>query len=937
MNPSPLRPIAVSRPLPPPRPLRLGLGATEPAAVRHTADFVAPFGPGIVARIAHRSLDFGRRLAVFGGHRDVALPEVSLALRHRARLRQRYGAVERRVVRWPVWAAPPAIGIPARHQHFLGLPVLPEAAMLADEPELFPPFAAPEFAAGIVEPEAPPPILPRPRPERGAVAAARRSALPDALALVVAPAFLPAFTAPAFASGITGPDAPPLILHRPRPERASVAVTGLTAMRRLTDAQDHPAALVSIGDLAARVADQHAVPEMFSPTDVSRSLAASPRVAEGFLPGQTLRQAQGRLFAAAQDGGAQVDRAIRDTGRVQDHWGVLDGTVSRPAHPLPVIPSEAKDLSSREQRRGSEPFRPNFTLDLLRHVSWQPERHAIGAVFGARSAGDARARREAQGIVGPDAGFFGSTGTPQSAAAASPIARFMRIAPVATTLAPPMPPSTLAAPTVDWPSPMPAAVAPSSAWSGSTPAPLLPPFVAARMAQAARITPVATRVGESARPLEVASEHPALHLPPRPGIRGAGAASAGGFGLGVQRVAAAVGQTFASAASFTVSQGAANAGADVPSLSLPPAVVPGELPMVVRRLSFGSERARQALLGTVSPVWGALGRQVVPTIPPSRPLAPATAPLPLPGGSMRDVSRSTASVSLPSSRSASPLFGAFPGLQAPPSGQVVPPVVYRSPVADRAEPTEAQRTEAAEAMAESVGQPLPPLVRRSMEHRFGMDLAAVRLHSGPAVMRAANLVGARAMARGTDVFLPGGVADSSATDEIPLLAHELTHVAQHLGHRVPSAVPAPMTLARHASDEEHAAERIERQFVRRFPSLPGLGSLPTGGLPKLPNLPSLPNLGSLPGGLPNVPSLSSLPDSALTLARPALNAVQQPLQQAGQAAEGMLGKAENAIASVTGAQPPGAAAPNPAQLAEQVYQLLERRLIVERERGGYRR
>jgi hypothetical protein len=224
-----------------------------------------------------------------------------------------------------------------------------------------------------------------------------------------------------------------------------------------------------------------------------------------------------------------------------------------------------------------------------------------------------------------------------------------------------------------------------------------------------------------------------------------------------------------------------------------------------------------------------------------------------------------------------------------------------------------------------------------MEHRFGMDLAAVRLHSGPAVMRAANLVGARAMARGTDVFLPGGVADSSATDEIPLLAHELTHVAQHLGHRVPSAVPAPMTLARHASDEEHAAERIERQFVRRFPSLPGLGSLPTGGLPKLPNLPSLPNLGSLPGGLPNVPSLSSLPDSALTLARPALNAVQQPLQQAGQAAEGMLGKAENAIASVTGAQPPGAAAPNPAQLAEQVYQLLERRLIVERERGGYRR
>ena len=65
--------------------------------------------------------------------------------------------------------------------------------------------------------------------------------------------------------------------------------------------------------------------------------------------------------------------------------------------------------------------------------------------------------------------------------------------------------------------------------------------------------------------------------------------------------------------------------------------------------------------------------------------------------------------------------------------------------------------------------------------------------------------------------------------------------------------------------------------------------------------------------------------------------------QLGDRAEGALdsvtGAAKNAVGSILGADGAGggAAAPNPAELAEQVYQLLERRLIVERERGGFRR
>jgi hypothetical protein len=967
MNPSPLRPIAVSHPISLPRSLRLVLGTTEPAGPRHTADFLNSFGAGprILARIAQRSIGFGSRLTALGGHRGFALPEMSLDLRHRMRRSLRFYGVERRVAHWPVWAAPPAIGIPARHEQFLGIPVLPEASMFAEEPESFPAFPAPEFTAGIVEPEAPPLILQRPRPERGTAATVRRSDLPAVPPFVGTTAPWTVFAAAEDAPGAVVPQAPPLVLYRPRPERSPAAAPGLPAMRRMTDAQDRSAALMSIGDLAARVAAQHAVPEMFSPADVSRSLAGSSGVGEG-----SLRQAHGGLFASAQNGpGVQDDLGVQDGGGTQgdrrgreEPWAQFE-TRARLPQSLSVVLSEAKDLSPRDQRRRSESVRPNFTLDLLRHVAWQPERQAIGAVFAARSAADAQARREAEGIVSPETVFAGSTGAPHSAASVSPTVRPMRIAPVTTTLTPPLPASTLRAPEADWRRPSPAAVTPGSASSAATPTPLLPPFVAARMALTARITPVSTPAASAtANPWGASPGQPTLRTLPRMGSLAGdegrvalriddelgrthqrtgsfvgGAAAERGIEPGSHRAAAVVGQSSPTAPWFTDLEGVATTGADVPSLPSPTAAIPGDLPMVVHRLSFGRDRAKQALDGTVSPVWGALGRQVVPTLPPSRPVAPAAASLPLPGGVTRDGGRSVVSASPPPSAWALPFFGAISGTQSAPYAQPAAPVVYRSPVADRAEPTEAQQSEAAEAMAESVGHPLPPLVRRSMEHRFGMDLATVRVHSGPAVMRAANLVGARAMARGTDVFMPGGVADSSAADEIPLLAHELTHVAQHLGHRVPTAAPVPMTLARHASDEEHAAERIERQFVRRFPSLPGLGSLPTGGLPKMPSLPNLPNLGSLPGGLPNIPSLSSLPDQALTLARPALNALEKPLQQAGQAAEGMLGKAENAVAAITGGHTPAGAAPNPTQLAEQVYQLLERRLIVERERGGYRR
>jgi hypothetical protein len=234
----------------------------------------------------------------------------------------------------------------------------------------------------------------------------------------------------------------------------------------------------------------------------------------------------------------------------------------------------------------------------------------------------------------------------------------------------------------------------------------------------------------------------------------------------------------------------------------------------------------------------------------------------------------------------------------------VGPMVFRSALPDRAEPGEEQRAQAAEAMATSTGVPLSPLVRRSMEHALGMDLAAVRVHSGPQIARAADLVSARAMARGTDVYLPEGVADTPGAGTMPLLAHELTHVAQHLGHRVPAA-PAPLTLAHRAVAEEQTADRIERRVTDELRLTPVLRPAP--------------------------------PPADLTLARSPLSAPVDILRaESGEAAPTPTATVSEAAPATPGGG--GAAGgPKPEELAEQVYSLLERRLIVERERGGYRR
>ncbi len=232
--------------------------------------------------------------------------------------------------------------------------------------------------------------------------------------------------------------------------------------------------------------------------------------------------------------------------------------------------------------------------------------------------------------------------------------------------------------------------------------------------------------------------------------------------------------------------------------------------------------------------------------------------------------------------------------------------VFRSALPDVAEPSVAQRSTAAEAMAASEGQALPPLVRRSMEHLFRMDLASVRVHTGAPAARATGAVAARAMAHGTDIYLPGGVDDSPRGADMPLLAHELTHVAHHLGHRPPAAMPS-LTLARRSAPEEHDADQIERMVA---------------------------------DAVQDQATARREPATALTLARRPAPVTIMRVEDDGvssNATENLVSRAGPATAATgTGEADKTEQLKQTDKLAEEIFRRLERRLIVARERGGHR-
>ncbi len=89
------------------------------------------------------------------------------------------------------------------------------------------------------------------------------------------------------------------------------------------------------------------------------------------------------------------------------------------------------------------------------------------------------------------------------------------------------------------------------------------------------------------------------------------------------------------------------------------------------------------------------------------------------------------------------------------------------------------------------GEPLDVTTQRLMEAFFGYSLGEVRIHRGQKAEEASRRLSARAFTLRGHVFAPHQNVDSSTTEGLGLLAHELTHAIQQTQpHQLPQGETA---------------------------------------------------------------------------------------------------------------------------------------------------
>ena len=102
------------------------------------------------------------------------------------------------------------------------------------------------------------------------------------------------------------------------------------------------------------------------------------------------------------------------------------------------------------------------------------------------------------------------------------------------------------------------------------------------------------------------------------------------------------------------------------------------------------------------------------------------------------------------------------------------------------------------------GEPLDIATRRRMEAFFGYDLGEVHIHHGHRAEEASRRLGARAFTFRGQVFGSKQNLDTSNTEGLGLLAHELTHVIQQTQPQMTdrNTSSAPAALPRSHSNTE---------------------------------------------------------------------------------------------------------------------------------------
>ncbi len=112
------------------------------------------------------------------------------------------------------------------------------------------------------------------------------------------------------------------------------------------------------------------------------------------------------------------------------------------------------------------------------------------------------------------------------------------------------------------------------------------------------------------------------------------------------------------------------------------------------------------------------------------------------------------------------------------------------------------------------GRALAPATRQFFEHRFGADLADVRVHTGPPAAANAQRLRAEAYTVGRHIVFAGGRYQPSTPRGIDLLAHEIAHTVQQRG--APAGLPSTDVGAAPTSTE-HQADRAAALALRGPP------------------------------------------------------------------------------------------------------------------------
>lgn len=132
-----------------------------------------------------------------------------------------------------------------------------------------------------------------------------------------------------------------------------------------------------------------------------------------------------------------------------------------------------------------------------------------------------------------------------------------------------------------------------------------------------------------------------------------------------------------------------------------------------------------------------------------------------------------APLAAPAPPSATDVHASAPPSAAPRKLETAPPVQRKA----RGPASHETSTTLADVLDER-GASLDTAARAFMEHRFGRDFSAVRIHVGPRGARAADALNARAFTYGEHIVFASGEYRPGTDSGARLLAHELAHVAQ---------------------------------------------------------------------------------------------------------------------------------------------------------------